>query len=99
MAANDWTHAQQRAQLTAQPIVDDGVLLDLLVFLGREPPGLEEQTVGNAELSNVMKKAAALERREILFFQPKLNPERRGVSREALAVAIRRRIARFDRQG
>ena len=67
--ADDRPYSPQEAQLAAEPIADHCVLLHQLVFVRRERPRLQEDRIGDADLPEVVKKAAARERRDVVLVE------------------------------
>ena len=60
--ADDRANCPQRPQLAAEPFADDGVPLDQRVFIGRERSPLQQDGIGDPDLPDIVKVAAARER-------------------------------------
>ena len=65
---------------------------------GVQRPRLQQHGIRNADLPDIVKKAAARERRDVVLVEPERPAQRGGVLRETLAMAVGRAVARFDRQ-
>ena len=65
MAANDGPDIAQRLERRAKRIADIGMLLHQLEFDGRERALLQEHRIGNADLPDVVKIAATVQRLQV----------------------------------
>jgi len=65
-------------------------------FVRIEMPAFEEHGIRDGDFPDVVQEAAALQRREIAFVEVERFAEPRRVVRQALAVAVGARVARFD---
>ena len=72
------------------------MLAKKIFFLGGERPFLQENRIGHRNLSDVVNDAGAAKRGDLFGFEAQARAEKRGNFREALAVAVSGRIARFD---
>ena len=99
MLAHDFADEPQRAELAAQPIADDGVLLHQLEFSWRQRRRFQQERVWNANLADVMEIPAAVEGGKVLSGASEHGAERDGVVREPFAVAVGVLIAGFDDEG
>jgi len=96
MVSHDRPHGLERADAAARRVADDGMFFHLLVLATRERPFLEQNTIWNRNLADVVEKGAPIERVEIRLIEAEASAERRRVLGQPLAVPLRVRIARLD---
>ena len=65
---------------------------------GSSLPPFSSTRVGHGDLADVVKKAAALERREVRGVESQRPAHARRIRRQPLAVPLRQRVARLDRR-
>jgi hypothetical protein len=94
---HDGTNASKRAQLAAEAVADDRVLLHDALFFRRETSRLQQDRIRDPDLADIVKKPALGEGVEVVVAQSQLAPDGCRVAGEPLAVADGRRVARFDR--
>ena len=94
--AHDRPDVAQRAQPGTQRIADDRMLAHDQRFLRIERAALEQHVIGNRDLADVVEEAAAAERFQVAGRQAERAAKSGRVARQTLAMALRRRIARFD---
>ena len=94
--ADDRADRLERAHGAAQVVADDRMLLHQRVLGARQLAFLEQHPIGNRDLADVVEERAAVERVEIVAVEIQRRAERGRVLREAVAVILGVRIARFD---
>jgi hypothetical protein len=98
MMPNDRAHQSQRAESGAEAVADHCVVLDERSLTRREGAPLLQHAARDANLPDIVKIAASVQRCDLLLAEPDRSAERAGVPREPLAVVGGSGIAGLDLQ-
>ena len=98
MVPDDRLYASQGAQIAAQLIAHDRVLLHAFELFPRQDIGLQEDRVRQRDLADIVKIPATTERRDRIFVKAQPHADVGGIQRETLAMAVGVGIARLDHE-
>ena len=99
MVADDRPGRREQVERLEERVADLRVRLDDRALLLVERPRLEEDTVGDADLADVVEDRAQADRLDLVGPQPQQLGDADGQRGEPLAVTVEGRVARLDRVG
>src|SRR5207245_5988113 len=95
MVPHDRTDGLERPHRSTQLVADRRMPLHARIFGRRQSAFLEQNPVRNGDFADVVEEGAAAKRVEIGWLETEMASERRGTSREAIAVSFGIWIARL----